>query len=207
MKVALLPPDEAALVTTLLDLGVVLLASEVTVRGEPEVVTGSPPQPDLPREGGPPDQLQVLLFWNPTDGPVSTLAETPRLATYRTAKAFLGIEEIQDRYPDEGWRDVVDPGRSPVIRLTRSSWTTDGRLRPGQFGAMAEWTSRYDQPAGIREKTRTAQEWIRVNAERLEPPKDVGGYRRDRRQRQASVVWALPDAATWLRSGGQLARS
>jgi len=183
------------------ELGLVLLATDLLGGRQPEEVNAPTRLPaELPSDGGPSDEARVLTFWNPPDGPLATLADLPA-ARHRPGPALDWLENIQRQYPGDRWRDAVDPSRSPVIRLARSSWTADGRLRSGRFGAMTSWAPREDQTAAIREKTRSAEEWLRAKGERLEPP---GARPGQRKRRQAGVIWVLPEAARWLREGGEL---
>lgn len=198
------PDDESSFVMFMTgELGLDLLTTEVVTNGEPAVARDPlvTLPADLPRVGGGVDQIVGFTFWFRRVGRLRTVAEAPRPQSLAEA---MWRESMDDRHPD-GWQDHIDPWRSPVIRLRRSVWTDDGNLRPGRVDAMAEGAQVDDMPPAIRLAFRRTKEWLMLPRLRIPPPPEIAMRRQSKRDRQALVVWALPDAARWVTEGGQIA--
>lgn len=197
------PNDESFFVQFVTgELGLDLLTTGVVVDGEAAVAEDPlVGLPALPRRRGGAEQVVGFTFWCRSVGRLRTVAEAPRPQSLAEAKWRVGME---DRYPG-GWQDHVDPWRSPVIRLRRCVWTDDGSLHPGRVDAMAEGASLDDMPPAIRLAFRRTKEWLMASSQRTPPPPEIARRRHDRRDRQALVVWALPDAGRWVAEGGQIA--
>lgn len=204
MRTLMTPDDESSFVRFVTgELRFDLLTTTLVVDGEAAVaedpLVALPAE--LPRPWGGADEVVGFTFWCRRVGRLRTVAETPRPQSSAEA---TWRETMEDRYPG-GWQDHVDPWRSPVIRLRRSVWTADGSLRPGRVDAMSEGALLDDMPPSIRLSFRRTKEWLMLSSLRIPPPPEIARRRQGKREVQALVVWALPDAARWVAEGGQIA--
>lgn len=204
MQVLMTPIDESSFTRYMTGvLGFELLTDPAVVDGEPALAEGPliALPAELPRLRGGADEVVEFTFWCRRVGRLQTMAEAPQPQSFAEARWRVGME---DRCPG-GWQDHVDPWRSPVIRLRRCIWADDGSLHPGRVDAMAEGALLDDMPPAIRLAFRRTKEWLMASSLRTPPPPEIARRHHDRRDRQALVVWALPDAGRWVAEGGQIA--
>lgn len=203
MNWLLMPADERELLNFLVEeLGLVLLAHDLTEHGDPVV---SDPQTDgrlgeLPRQPGPSGADWDFNLWAPMIGPVRLLGDAPE-PTDPKDRVMLRLNKEMTPL----WRELIDSERTPVVHFGRSRWHRNGSLCPGVLGGQARPTR--EQPKELLALLRKIKRWLKSKGERLnpfehchveipvkEPPRNLNMF----------WVWARPAALTWVRGGGSV---
>lgn len=205
MSHLLTPTDEIKLVRYLCDdLGLALLLSDLTERGEPRIA--SDPVAALPRElpGRAKPSVEastatVLTFWCVQLGPVRTMASAgpPTQATDHVGR-LLAKESAKERY-----EELIDFSRTPIVRWKRCVTDAPERILPGSLQAMNCKVKETPEPVlGLH---RRVEGWLRSSGERLNPFEHCDEVRDRAPQNLVPFwVWAQPDALRWVRDGWEV---
>lgn len=207
MSYLLLPDDERELVGYLVNVrGMHLLLNDVLDgdwRGgrAPHLATNAleaiPRQlPGPPRQGG--ADVYALHFWPEDAGKLVSLGAPGRA---QDATSRVGLVLSQQR-AGRRWRDVIDPDRSPLIRWRRCYWRENGHLTPGLLQGMAEITRLW--PPELLRTHQSVERWLRKGSERVDPFEHCDDPPVVPPNRTRFVVWAMPQAADWVRRGGRV---
>ena len=191
MRFVLLPDDEAQLVEAVVSEGLRLLANDVLVDGQPQIVA-DPIQalpdalPGPPRDGD--RNVLYFVFWRPEWG-VNTFPadDSPN---GRVAQ-LLSVEEAERTGLDA--RDLMDWARTPVLVFRRCGWMGDGTLHPGALGGMARVTR--EQPAELATLIRASERRLMRAGMRLQS-------RHFSHTEHQPRTFALPSAMAWINEGG-----
>ena len=152
---------------------------------------------------GPPKRSQEqyvdMVFWASELGPLRRLGDAPQ-PTDPVDSVWFTLN--RERNPSN-WQNLVDSGRTPLIRFRRSNWNLNGCLNPGLLQGMSLPIK--DQPPNLMALRRKAERWLKSEGERLNPfehctkvtqpaPKNLNPF----------WVWARPEALRWVEAGGEV---
>jgi hypothetical protein len=202
MQFLLLPSDEQELVTWLCnELGLKLLLSDALTGGRPATAsdpTAALPE-SLPLQARPfqPRGIYELTFWHP-GWEVSNWdpQRAPDIRDHVAGILTSGSAAQAGVDPDT----LLDPARTPVLRLRRCVLRDDGSLEPAGIQGMA-LPARY-QPAEVLHLRTQTERWLRRGSTRF-----AGNHphltHESSRSRHPKPVYARRHAAAWIRDGGR----
>jgi hypothetical protein len=199
MQFLLLPGDERELAAWLChELGLKLLLSDALTGGHP--ATASDPiaalPESLPLQARPfqPRGIYELTFWHPGWGvnnrdPQRVPDARDHVADILTSgsAAQAGVDAAT----------LLDPARTPVLRLRRCVLRDDGCLEPAGVQGMA-LPARY-QPAEVLRLRATTERWLRRGSTRF-----AGNHPHlTRESSHPAPVYARRHATAWIHSSGR----
>lgn len=190
MNWLLLPNDEQPLVEFLTgDLGLEMFGAPL---GEDERLPG-PPDPDR-------QERKNLVFWASSVGPIKRLGDAPKPTDPVEAVLLQRNREVN---PD-GWRDLVDLARTPVIRFGRSNWNRNGCLNPGLLEGMTIPIK--NQPPDLLALRRKAERWLKSDGAQVNPFEHCTKAQKPPKVKTLNAfwVWARPAALRWIEGGGEV---
>lgn len=196
-----MPPDETLVVERLCStFGLRLLIDELTENGRPHIANApiQAARTQLPNLHGPTAVPRVFVFWCEELGPIRTLGEAPPPADPVDKVARLMTVRQTGR-----WADLVDLSRTPVIRWRRSQWHEQNRVTPSALQAMA--LKLRDQPPELTRLHGRINRALQKEGRRINPFEHCSDLPHGRPANENwAVAWALPAAATWIGSGGEV---
>ena len=217
MKLLALPDDEREIVQYLcFDEGLKLLVDRLDEEGRPSIARDPVAMvpPELPSARRlmaavtpgvgvtDPNYRDVwkFTFWAEHLGPIRTLGDAP---PPQDAVDRVGLQLNRER--TNRWRDLIDPTRTPLIGLRRTSWhVSEDCLIAGALTTMAVRTR--ELPPDVRRLYSSIERHLKRHGERLDPFETCAVYpgpRRDPNRSRGWWMWALPHALAWIEAGGQ----